>query len=224
MASSKFSDEWTSLARINFTFAEQVAKNFRNAGTFIVSLEDEKDADSVVQLVMGGLLSSAETTILGKQVWDWRQASLRTEGRILRSLQCNVESGPYIRRGIKPDPCDTYSNLVSQNPEVGLAVLDKHLKQLKQCRSGTSRQLVEDLRKDRWTLKLVGFLKDAQLPSVQQIEALAGPSSAWKKAFGSRRGGTLKNRALAWEAFARWLEQYEGTAWPKSAATVLQYF
>ena len=48
--------------------------------------------------------------------------------------------------------------------------------------------------------------------------------AAWLRAFGSRRGGTLKNRAIAWEQFFRWLEQADGTSWPAGPGVILQYF
>ncbi|CAE7350267.1 unnamed protein product [Symbiodinium pilosum] len=53
---------------------------------------------------------------------------------------------------------------------------------------------------------------------------MSDPTAAWRRAFGSRRAGTLKNRPVAWEAFLRWLEQAEATARPSGPGIVLQHF
>ena len=81
----------------------------------------------------------------------------------------------------------------------------------------------EEAMKQKWVLRLAAYLVAAGLPSVSRIQAMDDPAAAWMRAFGSRRGSTLKNRALAWEPFFRWLEQAEGRAWPSGANSVLQY-
>ena len=109
------------------------------------------------------------------------------------------------------------------NPLLGLSVLEKQLKQNKQLRPVVSKQAKEEAMKQKSVLRLTAYLAAAALPSVSRIQAMDDPAAAWLRAFGSRRGSTLKNRALAWEPFFRWIEQAEGRTWPSGAGSILQY-
>ena len=201
---------WDDLVKLSGPFAERVKSAFPNIETFCASIVDEVDAITLVQQVMTGLLKQEDIRILGSNIWIWccRRQALR--GRLLRKIRAAVESGPYLKVPPKVDAAETYQSLVNDNPLLGLAVLEKKLKQNKQLLSVESKQAKEEAMKQKWVLRLTAYLVAAALPSVSRIQAMDDPSSAWLRAFGSRRGSTLKNRALAWEPFFRWVEQAEG--------------
>ena len=214
---------WDDLVKLSVPFAERVKSAFPNIETFCASIVDEADAITLVQQVMTGLLKQEQIRNLGSNIWIWCCRHQALQGRLLRKIRAAVESGPYLKVPPKVDAAETYQNLVNDNPLLGLAVLEKKLKQNKQLLSVESKQAKEEAMKQKWVLRLTAYLVAAALPSVSRIQAMDDPSSAWLRAFGSRRGSTLKNRALAWEPFFRWIEQAEGRTWPSGAASVLQY-
>lgn len=63
----------------------------------------------------------------------------------------------------------------------------------------------------------------AELPVCEVIGNSNDPSQLWVRAFGSRRGNTLKNHAMVWGRFTSWLRVTKGRDWPSSAADLLQY-
>ena len=130
----------------------------------------------------------------------------------------------YIQAVRQVNPADVCQSLVSADPLTGLASLEGQLKATRQLQSNTSRQAKEEAMKKKWVLKLTAFSVEAKLPAVSRTQALPDPAAAWLRAFRSRRGGTLKNRAIAWEQFFRWLEQADGTSWPSGPGVILQYF
>ena len=215
---------WGRLEQLNSIFSSKVRSAFQNPGSFILTLTGEDDTLSLVEGEMVGLLKPDEMQSLAKSVWSWANKFRSAEGRMLRDLHDAVERGPYLVAVPRVDPCSVYQSLISSDPLSGLASLENHLKATKQLQSSTSRQAKEEAVKKKWLLKLTAFMIEARLPAVSRIQALPDPASAWSRAFGSRRGGTLKNRALAWEQFYRWLEQSYGTAWPSGAGVILQYF
>ena len=215
---------WGRLEQLNAIFCGKVRSAFQNPGSFILTLASETDTFSLVETEMVGVLKHDEIRALAKSVWAWADKFRAAEGRMLRSLRETVELGPYIVGLPRVEPSEIYQGLISADPLSGLASLENHLKATKLLQSSSSRQAKEEATKKKWILKLTTFIVEAKLPSVQRIQALPDPAAAWARAFGSRRGGTLKNRALAWEQFYRWLEQAEGTAWPSGSGVILQYF
>ena len=131
--------------------------------------------------------------------------------------------GPYHVAVGKPAPGDVFQELVSSNPQLGLSVLERRLKAMKANRGDADKQAIEEARKAKWCLHLAGIIEQAGLPAASKIAALPDPEAAWRRAFGSRRWGTLKNRASAWSSFAKWIEQAEGKTWPEGPGSILQY-
>ena len=228
MASSDRESEhhvaWGRLEQLNAIFCGKVRSAFQNPGSFILTLASEADTFSLVETEMVGILKHDEIRALAKSVWAWADKFRAAEGRMLRSLRETVKLGPYILGIPRVEPSEVYQGLISADPLSGLTSLENHLKATKLLQSTSSRQAKEEATKKKWILKLTTFIVEAKLPSVQRIQALPDPAAAWARAFGGRRGGTLKNRALAWEQFYRWLEQAEGTAWPSGSGIILQYF
>ena len=81
----------------------------------------------------------------------------------------------------------------------------------------------EDSCRRRWGLKLASFIQEAGLPAAERVGALADAESAWLRAFGRRRGKTLKNRARAWEPVREWVLRATRKPWPTDASLLLQY-
>ena len=215
---------WGRLEQLNPIFFGKVRGAFQNPGAFILTLTSEADTLVLVEGEMVGLMKQDEMRSLAKSVWLWANKFRSAEGRMLRSLHDTVELGPYLVAIPRVDPSSAYQSLISADLLSGLSSLENHLRAAKQLQSNTSRQAKEEAVKKKWLLKLTAYIVEAKLPAVSRIQALPDPASAWSRAFGSRRGGTLKNRALAWEQFYRWLEQAYGTAWPSGPGVILQYF
>ena len=214
---------WDDLANLNGRFADKVKAEFPNLGTFCLSVVDEADATALVQCVMTGILKQEEIHKLASGVWAWCLRYRSLQGHLIKSIRAAVEGGPYVKALPRPDAAETFQGLVNNNPLLGLSVLERQLKQNKQLRTTVNKQAKEEAMKQKWVLRLAAYLVAAGLPSISRIQAMDDSAAAWVRAFGSRRGSTLKNRALAWEPFFRWLEQAEGRTWPSGANSVLQY-
>ena len=215
---------WEDLARLNGRFADRVKAEFPNLGAFCISVIDEADSVALVQHVMVGILKQEDIRKLAASIWAWCLRYRSLQGYMVRNIRTAVESGPYLKVLPRANAAEVYQDLVNNNPLLGLSVLEKQLKQNKQLLAGVSKQAKEEAMKQKWVMRLTAYLIAAALPSVSRIQAMDDPAAAWFRAFGSRRGSTLKNRALAWEPFFRWLEQAEGRAWPSGLASILQYF
>ena len=215
---------WGKLESINAVFASKVRESFCDPGTFVLSLAEQGDAESAVRCSMTGLLTDGEMGDLARKLWAWRVDNSDAEGRMLRRLRERSSFGPISLASRQPDPGTIYQDLVQANPVLGLSVLEKQIKAKRALTTSTTKQEKEAASKERWTLKLAGYITAAQLPCVARIQAMSDPTAAWRRAFGSRRAGALKNRVIAWEAFIRWLEQAESSAWPSGPGAILQYF
>ena len=213
---------WDDLVNLDGCFADRVRGGFPNLGAFCISIADEGDAAALVQHVMTGILSQEDIRRLAASIWSWCLRYRSLQGYLIRNIRA-VESGRYLKVQPRPDAAETFQDLVNNNPLLGLSVLEKQLKQNRQLHTAVNKQAKEEAMKQKWVLRLTAYLVAAGLPSVSRTQAMDDPAAAWLRAFGSRRGSTLKNRALAWEPFFRWIEQAEGRTWPSGAGSVLQY-
>ena len=104
---------------------------------------------------------------------------------------------------------------------LGITQLEKALR----SRKGISqrREDQEAALRERWALELAGHIQDAKLPCATRIEAMGGGKQAWCRAFGNRRGKTLRNRARAWGSFKAWLTISYGLQWPTDSGHILRY-
>ena len=183
---------WGRLEQLNPVFFGKVRGAFQNPGAFILTLTSEADTLVLVEGEMVGLLKQHEMRSLAKSVWSWANRFRSAEGRTLRSLHDTVELGPYLVAIPRVDPSSVNQSLISSDPLSGLSSLENHLRAAKQLQSNTSRQAQEEAVKKKWLLRLTACIVEAKLPAVSRIQALPDPASAWSRAFGSRRGGTLK--------------------------------
>ena len=214
--------EWSVLSELNPVFCERVSKVFTHVGNFCLAATTVGDVHEIVNEVMSDALKAEDRHALAEAVYRWCLRHQGIVGRTVRELGDRVRRGPYIMRAPGPSAAEVYEGLLAADPALGLAALEKKLK-LRKAGAG-ARVEAEDACRRRWGLRLASVIKEAGLPASERIGALPDSDSAWLRAFGSRRGKTLKNRARTWEPVRSWMLQATGKPWPGTTSLLLQYF
>ena len=214
--------EWSVLSELNPVFCERVSKVFLHVGNFCLAATTVEDVHEMVNEVMSDALKAEDRHALAEAVYRWCLRHQGIVGRTVRELGDRVRRGPYIMRAPGPSAAEVYEGLLAADPTLGLAALERKLK-LRKAGAG-ARVEAEDACRRRWGLRLASVIKEAGLPASERIGALPDSESAWLRAFGSRRGKTLKNRARTWEPVRSWMLQATGKPWPGTTSLLLQYF
>ncbi|CAE7894080.1 unnamed protein product, partial [Symbiodinium necroappetens] len=212
--------EWSAIARLDPLLAERVALHFKGLGEFILSIADEKDALKLVRDCMEDTRSLVRCAELGNQLWLFVQAHPTTADRVVRRVAQAAACGPYRSASSRCDPSETYQALVNASPQLSLAVLERAIK-AKGVASGRAEH--EEVKKKKWALLLAQYIEEAGLPAAARIRAMEDPSAVWVRAFGARRGNTLKNRCRSWTPVREWLQVTFGRAWPKDVGEIIHY-
>ena len=87
----------------------------------------------------------------------------------------------------------------------------------------SSKADIENAGREYWLSVLVGFLEEANLPVVKIARATSNPNEILRRAFGTRRMKTLRNRARTWAKVREWLIMFFGEVFPRDAADMLEY-
>ena len=213
-------NEWRGIAALDSLLAERVAAHFNDLGSFLLTIESERDARDLVFSCLNDVRGQAACDALGSELWAFATNNVGCVDRSIRRLARVAAHGPYKPLLPKMDPGEVYSQLVSESPHLGLAVLEKAIKARK---SASGRAEHEDTKKRKWALQLAGYIEDAKLPAAERIKAMNDPNSVWVRAFGSRRANTLKNRCRSWAPVREWLSVVYGRAWPKDVSELIHY-
>ena len=85
------------------------------------------------------------------------------------------------------------------------------------------RWAVEAAEKDRWTLKIVGVLREAGTPVCGQAALASDPEAALMSVVGRRRSRTLRSRYKTWVKVRVWLNCVFNRSWPAHLGDMLDY-
>ena len=141
----------------------------------------------------------------GKQLDDWRQemgtAAKRQRRMSLQDLHGSLVQGKSVGTSVLQA---AYTKLVSDQPLALLPSLQRKERAALKFQDASERARKESESRVRFAVLLGGFVREAQLPVVAEIAALASPEAGWKRLFGTRRSKTLRNRYRAWKPFRDW--------------------
>ena len=146
---------------------------------------------------MFGVLTACRE--LAGKLWQFSQKHAGAADRVVRGVVRAATCGPYRPPTLKEAPEDVYLKAVNASPHLGLAVLEKAIK-AKRATAGRAEH--EEAKRKKWALLLAGYIEEAGLPAVERVRAMGEPNAVWLRAFGARRGNTLKNRCRSWGASA----------------------
>ena len=214
------SKEWSGVAELDPLLAERVEKHFCRLGDFLLSIADEDDALQMVKGCMEDVRSSTACRELAGKLWQFSQKQAGAADRVVRGVVRAATCGPYRPRTLKEAPEDVYLRAVNAGPHLGLAVLEKAIK-AKRATAGRAEH--EEAKRKKWALLLAGYIDEAGLPAVERVRAMGEPNAVWLRAFGARRGNTLKNRCRSWAPVREWMLATHGSAWPRDAGALIQY-
>eukprot|EP00435_Cladocopium_sp_Y103_P023547 s2855_g5.t1 len=88
---------------------------------------------------------------------------------------------------------------------------------------GVSKTELDNAAQEQWLTILVGYVEEADLPIVKVANATTSPAEVIRRAFGSRRMKTLRNRARAWSKVRDWMLMYTGEPFPRDIAYMLEF-
>ena len=87
----------------------------------------------------------------------------------------------------------------------------------------SSKADIEQAAREYWLTVMVGYLEEAALPIVAVAKATSNPADIMRRAFGTRRMKTLRNRARAWSRAREWMIMFTGDPYPRDVADMLEY-
>ena len=87
----------------------------------------------------------------------------------------------------------------------------------------SSKAEIEQAAREYWLTVLVGYLEEAALPIVAVAKATSSPADIMRRALGTRRMKTLRNRARAWSRVRDWMIMFTGDPYPRDVADMLEY-
>ena len=211
---------WDGLDQVDNGLLTAVKQVYHSILQFDGAFEDQRGAEDTVRELLAGNRASHDLARISAGLWEWKQRRCRRPAAAKRLASgLDILPGKFLRGGVSS--ASIFEDLVAGSAVLGITQLEKALK----ARKGTSqrREDQEAALRERWALELAGHIQDAKLPCATRIEAITGGKQAWCRAFGSRRGKTLQNRARAWGSFKAWLTISYGLQWPTDSGQILRY-
>ena len=212
--------EWEGIAELDPLLAERVERHFSKLGDFLLSIADEEDASQLVKGCMGDVRSPSVCEELAKRLWQFAQKQAGAADRVVRGIVKAATCGPYKPLASKEAPEDVYLRAVNASPHLGLAVLEKAIKARK---ATAGRAEHEEAKRKKWALLLAGYIEEAGLPAVERVRAMGDPNAVWLRAFGARRGNTLKNRCRSWAPVREWMRGMLGPSFSTSRKGIREH-
>ena len=185
------------------------------------SFDSEAEASDLINLYWPGIGTDGvkeRVKILLQWSSDTERAVKRRRREILREALETLTTRP-----VRPDLAESFDQSTRENPLVLLEGMARRKKAMSGDADPTQRAAEERTAREKYALLLAGFVKEAKLPVVDQLQGVSDPDSAWKRLFGSRRSKTLRNRFKSWSHFRMWLQCTQGLVWPTKLIHLLDY-
>ncbi|OLP76746.1 hypothetical protein AK812_SmicGene43280, partial [Symbiodinium microadriaticum] len=182
-------------------------------------LESAKDLLRRIEPALEGEL----LTRLGRVLEDWR---LRMEPVVKNQRRLAVRT---LHGSLDMEIADStklqaaYKAVTSDQPLTLLPSLLRRERNASKFVDSTERANREKNERERYSILLCGFIKEADLPVISEIRDLADPEAATKRLFGARRSKTLRNRYRSWKRYSEWLKVTKARAWPSGVADLIDY-
>ena len=212
---------WYGLDTLDGDLFREVCKFYSGPFQFVAAWDDEEECSQMLLEFFGGTRPADELNRLVRRLLDWR-ASVERRVSLPRQVAEVVPRRPVKFPRREQSKEEIFSGLVLGSPALALEVLQKSIRQRKLIH-GAQGENREALLREKWALVLAQYIEEAGLPCAARVAALPNPRAAWCRLFGTRRGKTLRNRALAWRKFHSWLEITFGESWPGGVDRFVKY-
>ena len=131
-------------------------------------------------------------------------------------------AGPLKLPRVEASLGEHYEALVAREPRVSVQSLIRQLKTRRAALPG-NRGEVEEAERTRWAMELADIIRQAGFPAAARYDEAGQPQHFWKRAFGSRRSKTLRNRVTTYRKLGEWLLATFDLSWPANSEMVLRY-
>ena len=193
---------------------------WRSAVQLEAAFDDERGAMQLVEHLEGNCEISVTNRAWAKALVEW-QAQVAGEVRRLRrrmadpDLEYKAVTLQNFQRQLEQRPLASVLKLAKAY------FLETHWRTRKARKvslavTAESRTAVEAAEKVRWTLKIIGVLKESDTPVCQQAAMASDPEAALMSVVGRRRSRTLRSRYKVWAKIRLWLSC---VFWPQLAST-----
>ena len=171
---------------------------YRNGHILQASFDTDVEAAEIIWECGGRALGVTRCTELAQQLKTWSDDNCFRFKRYRSSL-----TNDFIGRTVGSS---SSTIMPSSHYDVELLsniVLNRIIKKSSLSKSlvagNVSKQTLENTERDKWALVIAQWLDEANLPASILIKTTAHPVDSWKRAFGSKRARTLRNRARLWK-------------------------
>ena len=126
---------------------------------------------------------------------------------------------PEVRR---TSAADTYDELLGMDVALQARVSKSRYRMQIKYPSGSKTDL-ENAAREYWVNVLVSYVEESGLPIVKVAKETSNPQEVMRRAFGTRRMKTLRNRARAWAKIREWLIMFADDCFPRDVSFMLEY-
>ena len=210
---------WTFLEKIDTELAAAVCALYSNPLQFDGAFDTMDEAADIARDLLPHR-HPGEIAAMARALGAWKQRG-KLSPSFARQLSEGMDAQPSGVVKARPDPGAIYTSLVEGSPSIALEGLKKAIRMRRSAQAG--REEREKEARERWGLELVSYIKEAELPCAERMQAMGGQNSQWLRLFGNRRSKTLRNRAMSWKGFRAWLQVARGEVWPSDVGCFLKY-
>ena len=210
---------WSFLEKIDTELAAAVCALYSNPLQFDGAFDTMDEAADLARDLLPHR-HPGEIAAMARALGAWKQRG-KLAPSLARQLSEGMDAQPSGVVKARPDPGAIYTSLVEGSPSIALEGLKKAIRMRRSAQAG--REEREKEARERWGLELVSYIKEAELPCAERMQAMGGQNSQWLRLFGNRRSKTLRNRAMSWKGFRAWLQVARGEVWPSDVGCFLKY-
>eukprot|EP00439_Symbiodinium_sp_Y106_P049919 s4618_g6.t1 len=210
---------WSFLENIDTELAAAVCALYANPLQFDGAFDTMDEAADMARDLLPHR-PPGEIAAMARALGAWKQRG-KLSPSFARQLSEGMDAQPSGVMKARPDPGAIYTSLVEGSPSIALEGLKKAIRMRRSAQAG--REEREKEARERWGLELVSYIKEAELPCAERMQAMGGQNSQWLRLFGNRRSKTLRNRAMSWKGFRAWLQVARGEVWPSDVGCFLKY-
>ena len=212
---------WEDLEASGFTKTEKLRGEIPKPHMVGFLFDSEAECLEVVKGLHGGDYILHEAIADTERLYRWNTGH-RSQFEVDRRKDRKSALRVRLHEPPKVSAVDAYQELLGMDVKLQARV-SKAQYRLQVKFPGSSKSDLEAVAREHWLSVLVGYLQEAELPLVRVAQATSNPIEIMRRAFGTRRMKTLRNRARAWARVRDWMLSVVGAPFPRDAADMLEY-
>ena len=212
---------WEDLETAGFGLIEKVRQEFSKPHHVLYLFDSVEECFEVVKGMHDFTTPLHEVSQDADLLFQWAEKH-RSNCEIERRLEFQEAKRCRLHDPKDPNAADVYNELLGMDVKLQ-ARLPRASYRLTLAKPNMSRSDVESAAREHWLSVLVGYIVEADLPICKVAASTSDGNAVMRRAFGSRRLKTLRNRARSWKKVRDWLIQFKGGPFPADVSDMLDY-